>query len=570
MSTPYSPFYYRLATPPAQAMPLILDGSTHSRTTSSSSCRSSDSSPDSVQTAFTTPVKSPIRNHGPPLLPKIRPQDQELEQPCPAVKRHRKALSSTSNPPGSMMSLARPSVSRSVVDSPDCVNLLSPGVGNPIFNARTPNSALESPIALSTAQARSASSSSGAHARSTSASSLDGFLLGRYGFPTYRQLPAYIAPLPFSLPPHASTVQGMPEYMRAAATAVAPVAPVAPSQRVSYQEYSLPTELQYHPAASTMSTTTLLDFLTAPNPTPSLVRQINTLMRGDNTHFWWDIRNLRSWADFTLQTIESIPDFPQLLRTEIARTALPTPRYDPGHLQPENESVLHDLCNDFYATKVNSAIKVAQGQPHVCMRAEKPREGRRQPEFISSYQHDHHNQDFYYGDGRGRVVGLVKSFDRWNTGMRVDKPHRQVEYLQGLSHLHRHMREHSCRYGFIVTEIELVCVRAGTTNKPYFGFLELSRPIPIELHGRGELTACLALWYLHMLAKEVPLNGQVGAKMHVGPPGALTRQNCLEKDGWIPAPQVGEKRMAKRIRGWVFPEEPLHRREHGIKKRWHK
>ncbi|KAI9655418.1 MAG: hypothetical protein M1829_000654 [Trizodia sp. TS-e1964] len=132
------------------------------------------------------------------------------------------------------------------------------------------------------------------------------------------------------------------------------------------------------------------------------------------------------------------------------------------------------------------------------------------------------------------------------------------------THLHHYMREHSCRYGFIITEIELVCVRAGTESVPNFGSLELAA---IQLSDTG-FSACLALWYLHMLAKEQPLPGQYRWRLEVGGAAACTRQKCLVEDAWIPELQTAENREAKRLRGWVLPTEPLHRRE--VKKRWHR
>jgi hypothetical protein len=171
--------------------------------------------------------------------------------------------------------------------------------------------------------------------------------------------------------------------------------------------------------------------------------------------------------------------------------------------------------------------------------------------------------------------------------MRGESPPKQVLYLQGLAHLHRVMREHGCRYGFIMTEIELLCVRAGgastvldpttvnapQTGIPIFGYLELSPPIRLSttgLHpedGSIQMTAGIALWYLHMLAKENPFNGMGTWRMEVGGPAALTRQNFLEKDVWVPKPNLSEKREAKRARGWVWPEEPLSKRECGRGKR---
>jgi len=54
----------------------------HTRSSShASSLYSQESSPDSVNTQLTTPARSPIRQHGPLLLPKIRPQDQEIHSP---------------------------------------------------------------------------------------------------------------------------------------------------------------------------------------------------------------------------------------------------------------------------------------------------------------------------------------------------------------------------------------------------------------------------------------------------------------------------------------------------------
>ena len=283
-------------------------------------------------------------------------------------------------------------------------------------------------------------------------------------------------------------------------------------------------------------------------------------------HFWWDVRNVRAWGDFSLETILSIPNFTELLNLSIPAPALPNPIRFPQN--PETVCSLHDMYTEFYAFKVNAALKVALGTPHMTIRPHKAHPGARQlPDFVSNYESDYERT--IYGDGRGRVVGLVRTFDRWNTGMRADTgPSSKIEYLRELSHLHKHMREHSCRYGFLITEIELVCVRAGTDVVPFFGLVEVAPSIRLNAHGPGQLTAALALWYLHMLAKNTPLPGQCGWRLDVGGPAALTRQNCLERDDWMIKPEGKEKREAKRSRGWVFPDEPLSRKECGKPKRW--
>jgi hypothetical protein len=523
------------------------------------------------------------------LLPKIRSQDRRLEQPGPppaSGNRHRKALSCTYNPPGtkstSSASRRRPAEPRRSASPGGLCDLISP-VSN--HHPRTTStrhtrtsSTLSSPISLT---------SSNGHSRRVSASNVDEGVLGKYGFPTYRQLPSYHAPTS-SAPSIASTyVSSTTVPATSTFTAPEPILPIYP--RRSHAE--LPTDLQFCPDQPSLPSTTMLDYLTGPNPTPSLVRQLNIHSgKGPGqTHFWWDIRNLRSWTDFSMSTIASFPGLLPLLKCELPSTALPPLQIARARLQPDTELALHALYQTFYAEKVNRALRVAQGHTHMVMRT--PEHGTtKTPLFVSSY-HD----DATGVLGGARVVGLVKSFDRWNTGMRAEAPHRKVEYLLGLAHLHRHMRELGCRYGFILTEIELVCVRAGTEPVPHFGSLEIAvvnlekqrhrrdaaedgrenyydEDDDDEEGGEAELTAALALWYLHMLAKEVPLPGQPGAKIDVGGPAACTRHKCEdEKDKWIPEPQLGEKRQAKRERGWVFPRDPLHRRElPGRGKRWHK
>ncbi|KAK4982151.1 hypothetical protein LTR50_007823 [Elasticomyces elasticus] len=342
------------------------------------------------------------------------------------------------------------------------------------------------------------------------------------------------------------------------------------------------------------ATSTLLEYLIAPNPSPALVQRI-AAERSQHSHFWFDIRNLRSWTDFNVNTISMIPGLLQLLQIPIPTHALAAP----GHVSqtPETHAQLHDICRDHHAVKVNAALRVAQGTTHMALRSLEATPGSlQQPEFVSNYKSDH--EKTIYGDGRGRVVGVVKCFDQWNSGMRAESPAQRVKYLHGLAHLHRFMREHGCRYGFIMTEIELVCVRCGgpppsTGNDvPLFGFLELAAPIQMATHGLRsgfpvpptdyhrpstgpcrvdgsdiQMTATLALFYLHMLAKESPLPGQYGWRLDVGGPAALTRQYHLDRDDWIPKPNLSEKREAKRSRGWVWPDEKLNRRECGRGKR---
>jgi len=337
---------------------------------------------------------------------------------------------------------------------------------------------------------------------------------------------------------------------------------VAPT---AYRELTPELECSYGP------TSTITKYLTSPNPSVRLVARLS-IGNGIHSHCWWDIRNLRPWHDFTLSTISNIPGFSRsifspstassgLLNIPIEAAALPSPPITHAALEPVNERSLQDIITRHYATKINAAIKTCQGHTrHIAMRPEHSAENG--PHFLSAYAND--TTQTISGNGRGRLVGLVKAYEVWNTGMRHGKGQTHVKYLTHLAHLQRVMREHNARYGFIITEIELVCVRMGTDpGIPYFGLLHLADPITLQK--QDGLTACMALWYMHMLCADQPLEGQCGWKVDVGPPVALSRQKVLGegRDKEMQAVGVQESRIAKTRRGWVWPENDFHRIKEG-------
>lgn len=655
--------YYLPTTPPGVARmhliglgPSAGPGSAHSRNTSGSSVHSNDSSPESIMTNITIPrtSTSPNYQHGPQLLPKIRTQDVVLE-PVSSVgpRRHRRVLSNTRNPPGYMpYPTARPSaLSRNVIDASaasDCSGLISPVSPASTQHAGMISSGLSSPIALTTSAANKRKSMpSAGHSRSGSTSSIDEVTLSRYGYPTYRQLPKYVSQpeaSPISPVDPASFV--FPAYNRQVPSVRVPCPVQLPTQQAAYSALPSPQHYDYlrvhsaqpspvgflaPPLPSPASSTTLLAYLTNTTPAVNLVRTVNYgPTRGLNDYFWWDIRQLRSWSSFSLNTFNEINGLTQLLKTPIPSHLTPQPMIASSRLTPESENALISLVSDIYAPRINAALRVSQGSDHMRLYVSPDANssgsrGANGPHFLANYASD--TDLTASGVRRGRVVGIVKSFDRWNTGMRNEPPHRRVEYLRGLAHLQRCMREHSCRYGFIITEIELVCVRAGCDDGddvPYFGYLELSSPIATkesasnhasrcadqnsrrrsctpphssassssyddtrsshsrssslsslsshnqDLDGSAEnglrgvpLTASLALYFLLMLSKSMPLPSQPSGHLNVGGPGALSRQRILPepKDKWIPEPQLGEKREAKRVRGWIMPQDAWHRRE---------
>lgn len=639
---------YQPTTPPGIPFGEYM-GSTHSRNASISSIYSSESSPWSTMTGNTSPSTSPTRHHhGPALLPKIRPQDVIIE-PVSAggPLRNRRVLSNTRNPPGFMpYPPSRPPVQRNGID----VTLTSP-ISPIVTTGHGSLSALSSPVTITPSYKRKAG---GGHSRSISTSSIDEATLNRYGYPTYRQLPKYVPQMQAHTTPTTPVTPVTPSIM------VYPSCPRQPAAELPRQgpvqppyPLAVPTPSRRHGQAHggqhspmpllspkediSPPSTNLLSYMTSPTQAINLVRNVSVIpTRGMHDYFWWDIRNLRNWNSFSFATIDSICGLTQLLKTEIPGTLAPPVVVSPTHLAPESEPALVNLIRDLYAPRVNAALAVSQGPEHLQLYAAPDmrhtgHKNHGHPHFLANYATD--SERTFSGLPRGRLVGIVKSFDRWNSGMRNEAPHRRVEYLNGLAHLQRCMREHSCRYGFIITEIELVCVRAGCDNGgdvPYFGFLEVATPIPLKTaaadshsprdaplatpisarsfssssyssnsssqHSPGvapepetandtsstPMTATMALYFLLMLSKSVPLPHQPSAHLNVGGPGTLSRKHILPepKDKWIPQPQIGERRDAKRVRGWVLPQDPWHRREgggaprpkntDGKTKKWHK
>ena len=594
-----APYYYRPITPPQVA----AGQRGHRRNISAISSASStyhnyatDTSPESVLTNITTPNRSPVlRHYGPTLLPKIRTQDSGITPPSagqrqPAYRRG-SSIGNFSQPAGAQ----RPFMYRSSTEPVECPTMMSP-----ISNASRSRAAS---LAPSPAFANAAlNRTKKAHGRSGSTSSLDSSIISKFGYPTYRNVPGYHTtqqqptPSPAFLPQDYLSYDGCglvdPPVINLEGTLDFPI---------DLDIVSRPASMSPPPSLLSqdgLDTSSLLDYLTRPTQPVGLVRHLNPGPgRGTVNHFWWDVRNLRTWESFSFSTFSMIPDLMTLLHFQHEISALPAYTNEGSVLQtttPASETDLTSIITKVYFPRANAAALHSLGGPNSIALYAAPQAGTAtgsSPNFLANYPSD--GDRTLSGIPRGRVVGISKSFDKWNTGMRREGPARKVEYLKGLAHLQKCMRDHSCRYGFIITEIELLCVRAGCDDRgmPYFGYLELAEAIPTktalnvsieDLMDGAEvpMTATLGLYFLLMLAKQHPLPGQPSSFMDVGASGALTRQRTWNgwdideeergkdgKDKWIPEPQMGERREAKTVRGWVWPNDPWHKREGGGGKR---
>ncbi|KAI0423875.1 hypothetical protein F5Y09DRAFT_173293 [Xylaria sp. FL1042] len=508
----------------------------HARTSSYSSiCSTAETSPsDSVSTRVTTPSRSPppIRQHGPILLPKIRSQDQTIESPAKRVRRS----PIVAVPKPSRKTSIRPTHSRSFTN-PESLSFSNSFFGPIEDQVAFPSSLLGSPIsyaqdAIGTQRASSVGP--------------DNFGLEKFSFPTYRPMPSYVPAVSQSPPQPEQFMYGF--------------APRAPS----------PLSLASTPDPT--PSTTLMNYLTTSNPAPSLVRSISFPLRDPNTkHFWWDVRQIRQWSAFNLSTILSLPGASALLNCPVPAPLLPQPSTNARH--PETEAALHSIYASYYIPKLNSALAISSQRPlQFSVPSTKNTSSSNNDHLIVANMSGESSTAaaIFGGKPTARVVGLVKSFDRFNTGMRVEGNIKRVEYLRGLAHLHHVMREHGTRYGFILTEIELVMVRNGAERTPHFGYLEVTS-VQLAAAGTNDdgedattpLTACLALWGLCMLAGDEPTPGHAPWKADIGAPAEGTRRIALARDDWMPQPQLAEKREAKRARGWVLPEDPVGRKELG-------
>ena len=319
----------------------------------------------------------------------------------------------------------------------------------------------------------------------------------------------------------------------------------------------------------------LATYLTSPNPAPSLVRSISFALRDPHAkHFWWDVRQLRSWTDFNVSTILNIPGAESLLTCPVPSATLPAP--GPINRHPETEASLHKTYAAHYLPKINAALALSTARALQLSSPSCSSPGMPAQLFIGTVDGEAATAaSIFCGRPSARVVGLVRSYDRFNSGMRTESNIKRVEYLRGLAALHYAMREHGTRYGFILTEIELVVVRNGTEAVPDFGHLEVQS---VQLNAAGEsqfplggvldpdslpMTACLALWGLCMMAGDEPAPGQAHWRSEIGAPAEGTRRKAQPRDSWMPQPQLAEKRVAKRSRGWILPEDAVGKKELG-------
>lgn len=570
----------------------------HTRSNSQASIYSFDSSPsdsftteNACSTRMTTPARSPIRTHGPLLLPKIRSQDSAIGSNTAVAPPKPKRMRTSPSPAGVRKnSKARPTHVRSFtnpesisfnnasmfVQQQQSMTMTVPPMGSMVENV-TSSQLLCSPVSF--VQSRELTAEPIPARRASSCGFDDSASTESFSYPDYRQMSPFLVAPTTTAGSGMSSMQTqtlMPQsdmfYHHQHQQIFAPreSSPLA-SAAIITPEVAAPAPVAVGPTNSLMS------YLTAANPAPALVRTISFPLKDPHTkHFWWDVRQVRPWAAFNAYNIMSLPGASSLLSTPVPMSLLPTPPVTQRH--PETEAALHSIYSNYYLPKLNAALALSSTRPLQLSQPSKssiaaatgPPSSASDFVFVANVRGEASSAAAIFGGKpTARVVGLVKSYDRFNTGMRVEGNVKRVEYLRGLAHLQHVMREHGCRYGFILTEIELVFVRNGAEGTPHFGYLEVgSTQLAKQCEAVGDedktpLTACLALWGLCMLAGDEPLPGHAHWRSEIGAPAEGTRRKALPRDDCMPQPQLAEKREAKRARGWVMPEDAIGRKELG-------
>ncbi|KJZ73282.1 hypothetical protein HIM_07286 [Hirsutella minnesotensis 3608] len=545
-----------------------------------------ESTPDSTYTRLSTPQRSPpVRHHGPLLLPKIRSQDQVIGQDYQfksarrgSASRGRASKSPQPSPHARGTSRSTSRHARSYT-SPNVLAGLDPCSYMTSFKplphetmsghtlTEQPEMHNPAPLLCSPAPFTFAAQSDpplgqpsdNSSSRSSSVCDVDASAFN-YSFASFRPMPYMAGDTDLPSGPNLAAPESQTDLLPSAWVSQHP-----PSLEMT-PVYPNPGEM-----AAAVETTTVLDFLTAANPAASLVRNISLPLRDPSIkHFWWDVRSIRSWTSFNTATILALPGASAFLTTEIPSSILPEPSMTSRN--PETEASLHSIYASFYMPKLNAALSVSSSRSLQFSVPSKTAHGNNDLLFVANPDTESTSAaSLFGGKPTARVVGLVRSFDRFNTGMRVEGNIKRVEYLRGLAALHYAMREHSCRYGFILTEIELVLVRCGTESTPFFGDLDITSVHLAVSDGADvsdslletPLTACLALWGLCQLAADNTPYGHSPWKAEIGAPAEGTRRKARPRDSWMPQPQLTEKREAKRSRGWVWPEDPVGRKEIG-------
>ncbi|POS84801.1 hypothetical protein EPUL_006024 [Erysiphe pulchra] len=278
---------------------------------------------------------------------------------------------------------------------------------------------------------------------------------------------------------------------------------------------------------------------------------------------WTDIGQIREWESFNLEELINIDTLQSKLHDHFENWELQTPliSYDPS-----------DHNGEYFTEKINRALSLFPSTEALRMQVHRD-EKTNEEIFLTSCMIN--NSPYEKED---RVVGLREDLYGWDLIWGKNAPilKQKQHYLRALAQLHYYLREYGCRYGYILTDVNLVVVRLGVEQNPSFGFLEtkiftLNPSRWPSLAANGEISeflsrrmmigqvqegpALLALWCLHMLASNLTILGHPSWKIDKKSYFDRSRHRFLARDADLPVIFKINIRRAKRRRRWNTPWE---------------
>lgn len=212
-----------------------------------------------------------------------------------------------------------------------------------------------------------------------------------------------------------------------------------------------------------------------------------------------DISQIGAWPEFSYPSI--IARYGQLLHSKMIRpdpfTSPPAPIKD--------EATFHLRFADLAMTRVRRALRAGFQQlaPELRVRqlSATTIDGGGSARIIDQFRPDiaFIVVDASLSTGVNRAPGDLKVSWKWESSMQFSQNLAdRREYKQVLAQVNFYMDQHNARYGFILSNSELVAVKRLDRD----GHLAVARPVLWTSGGTGQLSVLLGLWYLGMLAAE--------------------------------------------------------------------
>lgn len=248
-----------------------------------------------------------------------------------------------------------------------------------------------------------------------------------------------------------------------------------------------------------------MDFLQAGPPALTLGRTCRPHNTRNPKYGAGDITDVRVWANFNLARI--LAEYRPLLNaTRIQRDPMPASQPEPII----TETSVRQRFALYLHPRVRRALRHGFEQLH---RQQNLPPGRHtevslaegnQARTPGTYTPDvaYFSTNLRPTNRPNRATGDIKPSYNWDTRFQKGLHNEPLEFKQALSQVNWYMRQQNTRYGFILTDRELVAIR----RRDVHGSLELSESIPwATTHGTAanpRLTVMLGLWYLGMLASD--------------------------------------------------------------------